>query len=79
MTSKDVLMLSAARTHATTGTGRAIRLAAGLSMAEVAGAVGVTEPTIWRWEAGKNRPRGVAAIRWAELLSDLKAAKKQNA
>ncbi len=74
MTTKDVLRLSAARAHAATGTGRKIRLGAGLSMAEVAAAIGVAEPTVWRWEGGKSRPRGAAAIRWAELLEMLSAS-----
>lgn len=78
MTSKDVLRLAAARTHAATGTGKAIRIQAGLSMAEVAKAVGVAEPTVWRWERGDHKPRGAAAIRWAELLHDLKALATQS-
>lgn len=76
MTSQEILWLSAARTHAETGSGRTIRLRAKLSMAEVAMAVGVAEPTIWRWEGGKSRPRGKAAIRWGALLSELSAVKK---
>ncbi|HEY6115915.1 MAG TPA: helix-turn-helix domain-containing protein [Candidatus Dormibacteraeota bacterium] len=79
MTTKDVLRLAAARTHAATGTGRSIRMAAGLSVAEVAAAVGVAEPTVWRWEGAKSRPRGAAAIRWAELLDELKSTAKKNA
>lgn len=74
MTNQDILRLSAARTHAAKGTGRTIRKAADVSMAEVAEAVGVTEPTIWRWEEGISRPRGAAAIRWAELLGELRDA-----
>lgn len=71
MDSKEIVRLSAARTHATEGTGRAIRRAAGLSMSEVASAVGVSEPTICRWETGNSRPRGIAAVRWADLLAEL--------
>jgi transcriptional regulator with XRE-family HTH domain len=73
MTAKEILLLVAARRYAADGTGRAIRKSAGLSMAEVAEAVGVSEPTIWRWEERKHRPRGAAAIRWADLLQQLKA------
>lgn len=64
-------LLNAARTYAATGTGRAIRQAAGLSMSEVAEALGVTESTIWRWEQGKHRPRGEPAREWARLLNRL--------
>lgn len=80
MTAQDLLLLAAARQYAATGSGKRIRQAAGLSMAEVAEAVGVAEPTIWRWEEGKARPRGSAsAIRWADLLQQLKAATKTKA
>jgi DNA-binding transcriptional regulator YiaG len=79
MTAKDILLLAAARQHAATGTGRAIRKSAGLSMAEVAQAVGVSEPTVWRWEGGQHRPRGAAAVRWADLLRQVKSATKTRA
>jgi transcriptional regulator with XRE-family HTH domain len=80
MTAQDILLLAAARQYAATGTGKRIRIAAGLSMAEVAEAVGVAEPTIWRWEEGKARPRSnPASIRWAALLVQLKAAAKTGA
>lgn len=73
MNTKDILLLSAARTHAATGSGRSIRKDAGLSIAEIAAAIGVAEPTVWRWEEGKHRPRGAAGIRWAALLAELAA------
>lgn len=77
MTAQDILLLAAARRYAATGTGKRIRMAAGLSMAEIAEAVGVAEPTIWRWEEGKSRPRATAAaIHWADLLQQIKAAAK---
>lgn len=71
MTSEEILFLVAARQHAADGTGRAIRQAAGLSMDQLATAIGVTKPTLWRWEQRKHRPRGIAAVRWARLLEDL--------
>lgn len=71
MEAQDVLRLSAARTYAESGVGRAIRKAAKVSMSEVASAVGVSEPTVWRWEEGRTRPRGAPAVRWAALLADL--------
>lgn len=77
MTAQDILLLAAARRYASTGTGKSIRQANGLSMAEIAEAVGVAEPTIWRWEEGKSRPRGnAAAIRWADLLQQLSTVAK---
>lgn len=71
MDTQELLGLQSARQHFDNGTGRGIRKAAGLSMGEVAKVVGVSEPTIWRWEEGKNRPRGAAAARWAALLDEL--------
>ncbi len=71
MTTEEILLLVDARRHAASGTGRAIRVAAELSMDQLAEAIGVTKPTIWRWEQRKHRPRGAAAIRWARLLADL--------
>ncbi len=57
--------------HSAEGTGRALREAYGLSIGEIASVVGVTKPTIWRWESGKHRPRGEAGARWGELIDDL--------
>ena len=33
-----------------------LRRAAGLTLADVAGALGVSKPTVWAWEKGKARP-----------------------
>lgn len=79
MTTQELLRVSAARAHAVNGTGRAIRKAAGVTMAEVAAVVGVSEPTVWRWEEGRHRPRGAAAARWADVLAELAAAAKTTA
>jgi DNA-binding transcriptional regulator YiaG len=40
-------------------------------MREIADAVGVGLSCVWRWEHGARAPRGDAAIRWAELHTDL--------
>jgi DNA-binding transcriptional regulator YiaG len=68
----ELLMLASARTLAATGEGKRRRLAAGLSLREVATAVGVSPATVWRWEMAERAPRGRAAIEWATLLSALK-------
>jgi DNA-binding transcriptional regulator YiaG len=67
----QVHRLIAARKYAESGSGRAIRRGQRLSMATVASAIEVAETTIWRWETGRHTPKGAAAIRWADLLSDL--------
>jgi len=52
------------------GVVRDLRVDAGLTLREVAKAVGVTASTIHRWEHGK-RPTGDAAVRYARLLFEL--------
>jgi DNA-binding XRE family transcriptional regulator len=69
-----LLLLSAARRHAKRGTGYAVRVAAGLTLTEVARAVGADQSTIWRWENDKTQPHGERAARWAALLGELEAA-----
>ena len=71
METRDLLRIASARTHSRTGTGRQLRLAAELTKAEVASAVGVSEDTIRRWEEAKNAPRGIKAAKWADLLDQL--------
>lgn len=54
------------------GRAREIRTEAGLSLHEVAAAVGVAAATVWRWEAGQRTPRGAAAARYLALLRQLR-------
>lgn len=77
MTTKAILSLVAARRHAQSGSGRAIRLRAALSMNEICAAIGVTIGALSRWENGLTVPRGEPAIRWADLLAELDAATKE--
>jgi transcriptional regulator with XRE-family HTH domain len=51
--------------------GAKIRQTAGLSQSELAGAVGVTPAAICRWEHEERKPRGVAAVRYAQVLNML--------
>jgi transcriptional regulator with XRE-family HTH domain len=71
MASSDLLKLSDVRAKTEAGTARSLRVAAGLSLREVAAELGVGPSTLFRWEAGERRPRGKAAIRYAELLEAL--------
>jgi DNA-binding transcriptional regulator YiaG len=81
MTSLDryAVALVEARQLAADGSGRQIRLTARLSLSEVATACGVTTPTIHRWETGARRPRGPAAVRYAQLLGALAQAESRAA
>jgi HTH-type transcriptional regulator/antitoxin MqsA len=54
-------------------TRRAIRLAAGVSLAEVAEVVGVAARTIARWESGQSSPRGEYLGRYVDLLEQLRS------
>jgi transcriptional regulator with XRE-family HTH domain len=54
-----------------TGQARAIREAAGLSLSDLAGALGVWPSTVLRWERGDRRARGPAAARYYRLLGRL--------
>lgn len=56
---------------ATPGAARAIREAAGLSQAEQAAALNVTQTAVSRWERGERVPRGQAAQDYARLLERL--------
>lgn len=65
------LALARARAWAESGEARRRREAANLSLAEIAGAVGVAEATVSRWERGRSSPHGPAAARYGELLARL--------
>ena len=71
MRDRDVAVLVVTRRMAADGEGRQLRLAARLSLAEVAAAVDVDTSTIWRWEQGRRRPRGEAALRYGHFLRAL--------
>jgi transcriptional regulator with XRE-family HTH domain len=74
MTVSPLVKLVTVRAAAQSGRTRQIRLAAGLSLRELADAVGVGASTLYRWETGDRRPRGDAALRYAELLNELAEA-----
>lgn len=69
----DVIALTEARDACLDGTAKETRLSAGLSLAEVARAVGVVGPTtVLRWENCERRPRGEPGVRYGELLRALR-------
>jgi len=47
---------------------RALRLAAGLRLQDIADACGVTLQTVWRWENGRRHPRVGNVERYADIL-----------
>lgn len=67
-TQKLALLVVEAREASHSGRGATVRTAAGLSRGELARAIGVNQSSISRWESGKRRPSGDAAIRYARML-----------
>lgn len=63
--------LARLRTLMSTGTAKSIRLAAGVSLPEIARDVGVAHSTVYRWENNLNVPKGEPALRYAEVLDEL--------
>lgn len=70
----DVLAARRRRRLPDPATRRALRVAAGLSQADVAACVGVDRASVSRWETGHRSPRGDTAEAYAALLRDLAAA-----
>lgn len=70
----DAVEIAKARDLIRTGLGRTIRERAGLSQSELARALGVDNGTVNKWESRQRRPRGEAAQRYAQLMSELDAA-----
>jgi len=70
-TGAELLDLAEVRALAKSGRAREIRVDSALSLADVAGAIGVTAPTVQRWEKGLRKPFGQAALRYGALLDVL--------
>lgn len=71
MTTQTLLALAEIRAMAVDGRARAIRMAARVSLTEVAESAGVAPATVARWEAGDRRPRGEPALRYRQVLYEL--------
>lgn len=71
MSTSTPAQLAHVRALADSGAARGIRVAARLSLTEMATQVGVSVSTIYRWEQGQRRPRGRPAIRYGALLDEL--------
>lgn len=72
MNTHDAVSLSQIRALARSGMAKSVRLAAGLSLQEVAEAIGAGGPsTIHRWENGDRRPHGEVAVRYLQLVDEL--------
>lgn len=70
-TGVDPLALVRVRRLAESGEARRIRIANGLSLAEVADPIGASSSALSRWERGERVPRGAKAVRYLRLLDAL--------
>lgn len=71
--SRETLELVRMRDMVHGGLVRDLRIGAGLTLAEVARAVGVTAGCVHHWERGLTTPRGEAAVKYARLLLELES------
>lgn len=55
---------------------RSIRRAAGLGLRPVAQALGVSPMTVSRWESGTSKPSPMHALRYRQLLNELRRASR---
>jgi transcriptional regulator with XRE-family HTH domain len=62
-----------ARSLASSGEARRIRVAARVSLTELADEVGVTAGAVSFWELSKRRPSGRLAVRYLKALNKLQA------
>ena len=53
---------------------RALREASGLSVLEVAEAIGVSRQAVWRWERGLREPHGGNRLAYVGFLEDARKA-----
>jgi DNA-binding transcriptional regulator YiaG len=72
MAQAQALRLADVRSALTSGEAERLRVAAQLSIGEVARACGVDQSTVWRWERGVRKPRGDAALAYGELIESLR-------
>ena len=72
MAQAQALRLADVRSALTSGEAERLRVAAQLSIGEVAQACGVDQSTVWRWEHGLRKPRGQAALAYGALIDSLR-------
>lgn len=74
---QNAVALARVRRWAASGAARRIREENQLSLPEVARVVGVSHPTILRWERGERLPRGAPALLYDALLTALVNARER--
>lgn len=76
MSKAHALRLVRLRAAISSGETRQVRVAARLSISEMAAACGVDQSTLWRWEQGKRLPRGELATRYADVLEAIRTGRE---
>jgi len=71
MTGSELQRMAEVRRRLKDGEAREVRRAAGVSLSEMACAVGVSPTAIWRYENGSRVPRTAAALAYARALERL--------
>jgi DNA-binding transcriptional regulator YiaG len=69
----EALLLAELRRMTADGRALAIRETANMSLREVASAIGASASSVCAWERGITRPTGKRALRYRQLLLDLRA------
>jgi DNA-binding transcriptional regulator YiaG len=72
-TSNRSARLAAIRRKCSTGEAKQVRVAANVSISEIAADIGVTPNAVWAWENCRRSPQGDAALLYARALSRLEA------
>ena len=67
----DPVAIAKGRRLAASGAGRALRVAAGLSLRDLARALGTSPAVVSRWERGQRVPHADMAEQWVTLLGRL--------
>lgn len=68
----ELVTIADLRDTCRSGAARALRVSAGLSLANLSDATGIGVSTLWRWETGSRQPLASdAALRYAALLEQL--------
>jgi DNA-binding XRE family transcriptional regulator len=67
----DIALVSEGRAAAEEGLGRVLRRRARLSQRQMALLVGVSQPTIQRWETGKSQPSPTQAVAYTRALREI--------
>jgi transcriptional regulator with XRE-family HTH domain len=68
---EEALAVRRVRARLRDGSARAVRLSAGLSLADVERAAGASAGQAARWESGKNTPSFGSALKLARLYGEL--------